>query len=299
MKMTHSNRASAWSCAFVSIVVASGCGARSDDGNASEIGGSVADSGSDWTGVSGAQASAGGTTAGTGGRFSAGGGGLAGTAPQVGAGSSAGGNASTGTVSAGGNSMGGTASNGGSVATAGTTAAPGTPSVGSNGYVTLSVGTTILSGYVSSYIGGSGSSISLSYTPTTFCASGTVGANATYNSWAGVGFNVNQAATGSSGSTGSLVLTGSTISISYQNYDTSRVELQLWDGSNYWCYYLPAATGPTTATVQLSSLTTQCWNNSGTPFTSGTAITAVQLVVGGNATTTVPFDYCFLGMTVK
>ena len=181
-------------------------------------------------------------------------------------------------------------------------AMPGAPTIDPNsGYATVHAGTVIMSGYVASSAGGSGSSIGLTCTANSFCASGTVGASPTYNSWANAGFNVNQPQSGGSGSTGSLALVGSTISISYVNHAGSRVELELWDNisGNFWCYYLPPSTSPTTTTVPLSSLNTKCWDNTGMAFTSGTSITMVQLAVGGSATTPTPFDYCFLGLTVQ
>jgi hypothetical protein len=204
----------------------------------------------------------------------------------------------------GGSSAGGTRATGGSsyhdggLATDGP-APPGTPTITDSGYVTVSAGTTVLAGFVSSSEGGSGSSISLTYGPTSFCASGTVGQNSTYNCWATAGFNVNQASSGASGSASSLVLSGSTISVSYVNSGGSSLELQLYDGSDYWCYYLPPSTSPTTKTIPFSSLNTQCWNNGGSAFVSGTPITVVQLVVPGSNTSPTPFDFCFLGMTVQ
>jgi hypothetical protein len=163
----------------------------------------------------------------------------------------------------------------------------------------VSAGTTILSGYVSSAEGGSGSSIELTYGSNSFCASGTVGQNSTYNCWADAGFSVNQASSGGSGSSSSLVLSGSTISVTYVNSGGSPLEFQLYDGSDYWCYYLPAATSPNTATIPFSSLNTQCWNGLGKAFVSGTPITIVELVVPGSATSPTPFNFCFLGMTVQ
>ena len=181
-------------------------------------------------------------------------------------------------------------------------AMPGAPTIDPNsGYATIHAGTLVLEGYVTSSAGGSGSSIGLTCTKDTFCASGAVGASTTYSSWANVGFNVNQPQAGGSGSTSSLALVGSTMSISYVNHAGSGLELQLWDSgsSRYWCYNLPAATSPTTTTIPLSKLNSACWDNSGAPFVSGTSITMVQLVVPGSATSPTPFDYCFLGLTVQ
>jgi hypothetical protein len=179
---------------------------------------------------------------------------------------------------------------------------PGAPTIDPNsGYATVPAGTVVMSGYVTSSAGGSGSSISLTCNKDSFCASGTVGASTTYNSWANTGFNVNQPQSGGSGSTGVLDLAGSTMSISYVNHAGSTLELQLWDSSSssYWCYYLPPSTTQTTTTIALSGLNTRCWDGSGASFVSGTSITMVQLVVPGSASNPTPFDYCFLGLTVQ
>jgi hypothetical protein len=126
-----------------------------------------------------------------------------------------------------------------------------------------------------------------------------VGKNSTYNCWATAGFGVNQAQSGASGSSNSLALTGSSITVSYVNKGGSTLELQLYDGSNFWCSYLPSSATPTTKTIAFSSLNTKCWDNTGTSFTSGTSITSVDLVVPGSAFAATPYDFCFLGMTVQ
>jgi hypothetical protein len=154
-------------------------------------------------------------------------------------------------------------------------------------------------GHVSSFEAGSGSTITLSYGSNSFCATGTVAADSTYSSWAGAGFSVNQAASGASGSSGSLALVGSSISVSYINRAASTLEFQLWDGSNYWCSYLATSTSATTTTIPFSKLNTQCWNGLGSAFVSGTPITTVQIMVAGSATIPTPFDFCFLGLTVQ
>ena len=221
-------------------------------------------------------------------------------------GSSGGGVTGTGNATATGGSArtGGSVSSGGRSATGGSVSSGGTPAavpptIQPDGYATIKTGTVVMAGHVSSYMSGSGSSLSLTYTSNSFCASGTVAADPTYSSWAGAGFNVNQAQSGASGSSGSLVLTGSTVTVSYVNRAGSTLEFQMYDGSNYWCAYLPAASSPTTTTIPFSKLNTQCWNGLGSSFTSGTPITAVQLMVPCSATVPVPFDFCFLGLTVQ
>jgi hypothetical protein len=182
----------------------------------------------------------------------------------------------------------------------GEVATPPPPKIDPNsGYATVNAGTVVLSGYVVSSAGGSGSSITLSCTTSSFCASGTVGASSTYKSWANASFNVNQAQSGGSGATSSLPFVGSGITVSYVDKGGSTLELQLWDGSNFWCYFLPPSTSPTTINVPFSKLNTACWDGSGTAFVSGTPVVAVQLAVPGSGANSTPFDYCFLGMTIQ
>ena len=248
----------------------------------------IAKDAGDLTSSGGITTSAGGKP-GTGGRTGAGG------ATVTGITTIAGGTGDSGTTSA---STGGSSNLGGNAGTGGTTMAP-PPTIDDSGYVTVSAGKTVLVGFISSATAGSGSSIALTYGPSNFCASGTVGANSTYKSWANAGFTVNQNQSGASGSANSLVLSGSTISISYVNRSESQLEFQLYDGSNYWCYMLPASTTPNTTTIPFSSLNTQCWDGLGNPFTSGTAITTVSLVVPGSNAISTPFDFCFLGLSVN
>jgi hypothetical protein len=310
-------------------------GGHTSTGSAPGVGGSTTvghgGSGGSGSGGKGAGGSPGSGGAGSGGKgtggsagsggIGSGGKGAGGSAGNGGSGS--GGKGTDGSAGSGGSGSGGkgtdgSAGSGGRPGTGGTTSTvrdasadvdalvaadaivTATPTIDPNsGYATVPAGTVILSGYVTSSAGGSGSSISLTCTENSFCASGTVGASSTYNSWANAGFNVNQAKGGASGSTNPLPLVGSTISVSYVNRAGSRLQLELWDGSDYWCCYLPPATSPTTTTIPFSSLNTKCWDNSGTAFTSGTSITALQLTVPGGATSPTPFDYCFLGLTVQ
>ena len=176
----------------------------------------------------------------------------------------------------------------------------GTPVIdpGKN-YVTIDAGTVVLSGTVASACAGTGSLCGgPTYTETSFCTSGTVGASPSYSAWANAGFTVNQAS-GTSGSTKSLPFVGSSLTVSYSNKGGSTLELQLWDGSNYWCAYLPPSAGPNTVTIPFSKFNTACWDMSGTAFVSGTPIDMVQFLIPCSATTKTPFDYCFLGLTVQ
>jgi hypothetical protein len=175
----------------------------------------------------------------------------------------------------------------------------GTPVIDPNdSYVTVNAGTVVLRGTFSTACS-AGSSCGSICTETSCCSSGTVGASSTYKFWATAGFNVNQAESGASGSTSSLPLVGSSITISYSNKGGSSLELQLWDGSNYWCTYLPPSAGPTTDTIPFSKFNSACWDGSGTAFATGTSVDMVQFVVPSSATIATPFDCCFLGLTVQ
>jgi hypothetical protein len=311
------------------LFACSGCGGKTDMGSSS-LGDSKHQGGSSsWTMSDGGGENGGGENGGADGGFtsapttSPNQGGMGGSAVTHAGGKAAGGAAVTtsggystntnkaagGAVAAGGKPNGGAGSkatgggvNSGGNANGGATAgAPpvGAPVVTDNGYVTLSTGTVIMAGYISSSTAGSGSSVSLTYASNTFCASGTVAADAKYKSWVVAGFSVNQDSSGGSGSSTPLVLDGSELSISYANNAGSPLRFQIYDGSRYWCYDLPAAMGSGTSAIPFSKLNTQCWDGGGSAFTSGTAITTVELVVGGGATTKTPFDFCFLGLTVK
>jgi hypothetical protein len=150
---------------------------------------------------------------------------------------------------------------------------------------------------VSSAVGGSSTSISLTYGPTSFCASGVVAENDTFNSWATAGFNVDQTKA-SQATAKTLLLSASSITLAFSNQGGSPLLVQLLDqGYNYWCYELTGATSP--VTIPLSSFNSACWDNSGQAFTPGTPIIAIQLDVPGSNTSTTPYSFCFLGMTIQ
>jgi hypothetical protein len=175
--------------------------------------------------------------------------------------------------------------------------AAGAPTIGEDGYLSISAGPYVLVGYVSSFIGGSSSSIALTYGSSSFCASGIVGENGAYQSYAGAGFDVDQAQSSAGGSVSSLLLTGTDTTVSFVNYDDSPLELQLTSGSTYWCYELGQSRSP--AVIPLTSFNTQCWDDGGDAFVPGTAITAIDLVVPGSANVSTPYGFCFLGLTIK
>ena len=186
----------------------------------------------------------------------------------------------------------------GSGSDGGEASVPGAPTIGGDGYVTLSSGGYTLSGGVSDNSGGSGTSIALTYGSSSFCASGTVGINTSYQAWAAAGFNVNQSRSNDGGGAGSLPFAPQSVTLSFSNAAKSPLQIELSDDHFiFWCYTLTQLTSP--VTIPLASFNTACWDQSGTSFPPGTAIQSLQLVVPGSATSSTPFDFCFLGMTIE
>lgn len=320
-------RALRTACYALALLSSIGCGARSSllkaplaggdyGGEGDATGGFQAVGGSYVASVGGASGSAmtggyhasGGSPGITGGSVMTGGYHSSGGSPSAGGATafSNGGRTSAGgaTPARGGSSAGGTIAFGGSSHAGGSPATGGTAAVGTptidldSGRTTIAAGNVTIIGYASGTAHGSGSWIRPTYNENSFCAVGEVEASPTYSSWAVGNLTVNQSSQ-DSGSTQPLVIDGSSIAVTYENGAGSPLEFQLWDGSQFWCYYLPAATNPTTVTIKLSELNTKCWDNTGTAFTPGTAIVSVSLSVPCSATTATPFDFCFLGMTVN
>jgi hypothetical protein len=145
---------------------------------------------------------------------------------------------------------------------------------------------------------GSSSSISLAYGPTGFCASGSVAPNSEFQSWAGAGFNVNQPHAMPIALASQLSLSGTTMTLSFENIAGSPLEIQLIDSSfGYWCYTLTQAAGP--VAIPMVSFNSHCWDDSGQSFQPGTDIQAFQLIVPGSDTIRTPFNFCFLGVTIQ
>ena len=176
--------------------------------------------------------------------------------------------------------------------------APGAPAIGGDGYASVDAGAYVFVGYVSSYTGGSGSSIELAYGATSFCAAGSVGVNSSYQSWAGAGFNVDQSPSSEGGTAASIPIDANELTLTFSNTAGSPLEIQLIDSSfRYWCYELTGVASP--ALIPLSSFNSACWDGSGVSFSPGTEIQAIQLIVPGSAASTTPFDFCFLGLVVQ
>jgi hypothetical protein len=140
--------------------------------------------------------------------------------------------------------------------------------------------------------------MSLTYSSSSFCLSGTVPPNSTYQSYAGVGFGVAETQTATGGEVTTLPLTATSITVNFANYDGSPLRFQLSDITyQYWCYDLTGASSP--ITIPLTSFNTACWDNSGQAFGSGTGITEMQFNVPGSNTSPTPYDFCMLGLSIQ
>lgn len=260
----------------------SSSGGSSGTGNSTGSGGQT----SNGSGGSNSSSSGGSSSSGSGGSNSSGSGGSSssGSGGKVITGSSSGGSTSTGS---GGMIITG-AGSGGSTGT-------GTPGALSptNGFATN--GTWM--GYAFTATFGTTATISpVCPTPCftgtmPLCASGTVGADPTFGSGALLGWNVAQAmpTAGGTATVGTVATSGTGVAVTVSAAVTGgRVQIQGATSANTWCANL---TG-TTAMIPWAMFNTKCWDPpSGTAFTAGTAISAVQIVVPAMGTA-VPFNFC-------
>jgi len=182
----------------------------------------------------------------------------------------------------------------------------GTLSV-TGGYVT----TGSLKGYGFTWVGRS-SNASTCITPscdttgctpafgsTSLCGAGVVFADATYNSAAGVGFNLNQDAV--SGAVQSVAapasITVSTI-VTGSLAGNWAMRVQISDtltGIN-WC--VEAGKWASGTPIPITAFNTACWDNSGSSLSPGAPISSINIVVPSEATTDRPFSFCLAGVTV-
>lgn len=201
------------------------------------------------------------------------------------------------------------AGSGGASGTGGTMAAAG--SGGSTGGAACSIASTIatngygMSGTWKGYaytFGGSTTTISpgcdtagtmpcFKTAGANLCASGTLGADTTYNSIAGVGWNINQEKAAPN-PVDTVVTTGTGIAV-HAAGGTAGLRVSISDGTTEWCAPLPAGGS---GTVPWASFNTKCWDGSGTAYTAGTPISKVQILLPSMASTDLPFCICVVSI---
>lgn len=199
-----------------------------------------------------------------------------------------------GTKSTGGSSggSGATKATGGTTGSGGSTA-PSSLYVTDDGCVINSVGT--LHGYAYAILGGASSQISMSFgSHNSICASGVVPAATAYTNYEAIGFYVNQpcGGAGAGGPAGTYVPQGYGIDVTFSNPGASPLRLQITDNTTTWCYDIGAGSGA--VLVPWQDFNTSCWDMSGSYYSQGIPIRAIQLQVVGDAAYDTKFDYCLL-----
>ncbi len=140
---------------------------------------------------------------------------------------------------------------------------------------------------------------------TTLCASGMITADTTYASVAGMGWNINQAKgttaveppimTVATSGTGLAISVGSVTGLTLAPGAGSQLRAQIKTAAGDYCAAIPAAG---TSMIPWAMFNTKCWNTAETgaaPFTAGTAIKAVELVIPSTAAATIgPFNMCLV-----
>jgi hypothetical protein len=162
-------------------------------------------------------------------------------------------------------------------------------------YLTLDAGLGLVFVGQVNHAGSPPSTIEIDTSPTSFCATGSVGQSST--DYAVAEFNVAQSP---DGSYGQVALNANTITVYFTNAGGSPLRLQLGTSSNPttpWCYDVTDA-GATP--IALTSFNTECWSNGGESFEAGTQIASIGLEVPASKDgVTTPFNFCFLGLTIQ
>ena len=130
------------------------------------------------------------------------------------------------------------------------------------------------------------------------CAAGVVGADTSYNSVVGVGFNLNQDSSGMVNSTVAAPANITIISTAFgAGVGNASIRVQITDAgaSTIWC--VEAGKWTSGVPIPITSFNTSCWDYSGTYLSAGTPIQAIHLVVPSDAIQTRPFGFCLAGVT--
>jgi len=139
---------------------------------------------------------------------------------------------------------------------------------------------------------------------TQLCASGTITADTTYASVAGMGWNINQAKaisatpspteTVAASGTGLAISVGSVTGLTLATGGGSQLRVQIKTATADFCAGLSTAV----SMIPWGMFNSKCWDTTlagATAFTAGTPIKAVELVVPSSGTAVIgPFNVCLL-----
>lgn len=141
-----------------------------------------------------------------------------------------------------------------------------------------------------------------SFGASSLCAAGVVAADANYDSIIGVGFNLNQAQSGSN--TPAAVAAGSTITVdatmgSGTGDAAARIQV-VDDAGNNYC--VEAGTWSTGSPIDITSFAASCWETEtakrGSSPSTSTKLVSVHIVVPSDATANRDFSFCLTGFSM-
>jgi len=148
-------------------------------------------------------------------------------------------------------------------------------------------------------------SCSPAFPPAALCTAGTVTADPTFFSAAGLGFNFSQD-TGSDGGVDANSVDGITIrksiTIAVEKSGAlagnSALRVQLTDSDGHF-YCALDGTWTSGVPIPITQFNSHCWNNSGTFATPSTPFRRVDILVPSRAATDGPFAYCLTNVSVE
>lgn len=136
--------------------------------------------------------------------------------------------------------------------------------------------------------------------PSAICTAGTVTADPTYNSVAGVGFNLNEdrAVDGGVATLGTVTIPN-TLNVAVQRTGNSggnnSLRVQLTDVNDVAYCYGGALNSP----IPVGKLNTKCWNNQGDAATPSTQFKKIDVIVPSSAATDLEFSYCLTDVSIQ
>ena len=148
-------------------------------------------------------------------------------------------------------------------------------------------------------------SCSPAFPPTALCTAGTVTADPTYFSAAGLGFNFSQDTGGDGGvdaNSADGITIGQSITITVEKSGAlagnSALRVQLTDTSGHFYCALDGA-WTSGVPIPITQFNSHCWNNSGTFATPSTLFRRVDILVPSRAATDGPFAHCLTNVSVE
>ena len=141
------------------------------------------------------------------------------------------------------------------------------------------------------------------FAPSALCTAGTVAADPTYLSVAGLGFNLSQDTAidaGDAALTGITIAKSLTVTIQRSESvgESSSLRVELTDSNNhYYCAYEGRWTSG--AAIPISQFNTKCWDNTGTFATPSMLFKRVDILVPSKAYADQRFAFCLTDVSLE